>query len=603
MSEAQKMLKKYFGYDSFRFHQEEIIESLLVEKDVLAIMPTGGGKSLCYQLPALLKEGVCLVVSPLISLMQDQVMGLRQNGISSCYLNSSVSPEEQNKIKKQLVSGETKLLYIAPERLLMPQTKSFLSSLPISLIAIDEAHCVSQWGHEFRKDYRRLSELKEIFPKTPIIALTATADADTRKDIVRQLNIEKAETFISTFNRPNIKYMILEREEELKQLDDFIKKNHQGETGIVYCLSRKKVERVAESLKEKGYNAVAYHAGMTPKQRSYVQKRFDREVSIIVVATIAFGMGIDRPDVRFVAHLDLPKSIEGYYQETGRAGRDGNPAEAWMIYGMSDVVKLSSMLESSEATGPYKKVARHKLDSMLSLCETTQCRRQFLLDYFGDKNKTECGNCDNCLSPAEMYDARVEAQKILSAIYRTGQTFGAGHVIDVLRGSQNEAVKQRRHDELSVHGIGKDLSKNEWNRLLRQLLNQGYVKIKDWEYKNLGLTEKSRPLLRGEIGFSVRKAVKEKEKTPSALRSKRPVETQHENMDLFEKLRHLRMDMAKEAGVPPYVIFSDKSLHDMCGLLPGKKEEMLLVHGVGETKFERYGPQFLQVISEWRSQA
>lgn len=597
MENVCKVLNETFGYQSFRFQQKEIIQSVLDGKDTLAIMPTGGGKSLCYQLPALCSEGLAVVVSPLISLMQDQVMSLNQYGVEAGFLNSSLNSQEQFQVIEKLRKGKIKLLYVAPERILSGSTLTLLQSISLSLIAIDEAHCVSQWGHEFRKDYRRLHELKNHFPEVPVIALTATADERTRKDIVAQLGLNKPMEFVSTFNRPNIKYMILEKENEIKQLHQFIQENHPKDTGIVYCLSRKKVDQVTESLQKLGYKAVAYHAGLSAGARAKGQKRFDREEGLIVVATIAFGMGIDRPDVRYVAHLDLPKSIEGYYQETGRAGRDGLPANAWMVYGLSDVVKLSSMLELTEAEQSYKKVARHKLDMMLSLCETTRCRRQVLLEYFGESSPNECGNCDACLEPAELRDATIEAQKFLSAVYRTGQTFGASYIVEVLRGSRSEKVLQRKHDAISVHGIGSDISRNEWNRIIRQLLNLGYIQIKDWEYKNLSLTEKSRELLRSQAKFHIRKVI---ETATSITKSKKKaaIENTHGRDDLFEALRKLRKELAQEGGLPPYMIFSDKTLHDMCHLLPREKDDMLMVNGVGQNKFERFGEPFMQIIRE-----
>lgn len=594
MEKAYQILKETFGYSSFRFDQEEIIQTVLEGKDCLAIMPTGGGKSLCYQLPALCLEGLTVVVSPLISLMQDQVVNLDQYGIRAGFLNSSLTRHEQGQVIEDIRQNRIKLLYIAPERILSEAAIELLKSVALSLIAIDEAHCVSQWGHEFRKDYRRLNELKQIFPEVPTIALTATADEKTRKDITTQLALNNPREFVSTFNRPNIRYMILERQNEIKQLHQFIQDNHAQDTGIVYCLSRNKVERVTQTLCEMGYNAVAYHAGLSAKQRNLAQKRFDREENLIVVATIAFGMGIDRPDVRFVAHLDLPKSIEGYYQETGRAGRDGLAANAWMIYGLADVVKLSSMLEMTEADPTYKKVARHKLDMMLGLCETTSCRREALLNYFGETGSKKCGNCDNCLEPSELWDATVEAQKLLSAVYRTGQIFGAGHVIDVLRGSQNEKVLQRKHNELSVYGIGSEISKTDWNRIIRQLLSLGYLQIKNWEYKNLTLTEASREILKGQSSFRIRKTAETV--APKSKRKARNIESTHGRDELFERLRQLRKSIAQENGIPPYMVFSDKSLHDMCQLVPRGKEEMLMVHGVGQSKWESYGEKFLDVI-------
>jgi len=590
------ILKDNFGHKNFRFVQEQVIESILSGVDTIAIMPTGGGKSVCYQIPALYMNGLTVVVSPLISLMQDQVLNLTQNGIKGSFLNSSQSYEEKEKVKRDIISGNSRILYISPEGLLAGALEAFRGQVEISLFAIDEAHCVSQWGHEFRSDYMQLGILKDKYPEVPILALTATADEKTRSDIALQLKMKNPKIFVSSFDRPNINYKITDRIDEVKQLIDFIKKNHPDDTGIVYCLSRKKVEKIADELKKAGFNAYPYHAGMDSERRAKIQTKFNREENIIIVATIAFGMGIDKPNVRYVAHLDLPKSIEGYYQETGRAGRDGEESSAWMIYGLQDVMKLSQMLENSDAIESYKKVARAKLDSMLSLCESINCRRQFLLSYFGEKLNEPCGNCDACLEPVESFDALIESQKILSTIYRTGESFGAGYVIDVLRGSENEKVRMRGHDKLSCYGIGKDRPKTFWNTLLRQLLSEGHIQIKNWEYKNLGLTQKSGALLKGQDVFMMKV---HKEKTSPSKRTSKEIVSTHGREDLFESLRSIRLNLSKENNIPPYLVFSDKSLHDMCQLLPRDKSEFLMVNGVGQSKCDRFGDEFIREISKF----
>lgn len=593
------ILKETFGYSSFRFEQQNIINSILDGKDTLAIMPTGGGKSLCYQIPALFLPGVTLVISPLISLMQDQVMNLLEYGVHSVFLNSSLSFKETQKSKAQIIAGKIKIVYVSPEGILNSDLSDFFNQIKISLIAIDEAHCVSQWGHEFRKDYTRLGELKSIFPDVPVIALTATADAKSRSDIAIQLKLNNPNIFISSFDRPNINYMILERTDEIKQLHDFIKTNHPNDTGIVYCLSRDKVDRVAIALKKLKYNAIAYHAGLSKNERSTNQSLFNSEEKIIVVATIAFGMGIDRPDVRFVAHLDLPKSIESYYQETGRAGRDGKDSNAWMIYGLQDVVKLSQMLETTEADESYKKVARYKLDCMLALCEAGSCRRKYLLQYFGEKLEHSCGNCDTCTTPPKLWDATIDAQKILSTIYRTKEIFGAGHVIEVLRGSKNSKITDKNHHILSVYGIGKDKPKEHWNTILRQLLNLNYIAIKNWEYRSLGLTSKSQEILTGSIKLELRKQefYKEKESRKTKKTIKTNSSTSHNNT-LLDALKEQRIKIAKEKRIPPYMVFNDKTLQDMCSVMPRNNSEFLMVHGVGQNKLDNYGKIFLEIIKQ-----
>lgn len=596
----QDILKETFGYSQFRFEQLNIINSILDGKDTLAIMPTGGGKSLCYQIPALFLPGITLIISPLISLMQDQVMNLREYGVQSVFLNSSLSYKESEKAKAQILAGVVKIVYVSPEGILSPALAQFFDQMKISLIAIDEAHCVSQWGHEFRKDYIRLGELKTMFPEVVIVALTATADAKTRNDISMQLRLNDPNIFVSSFDRPNINYMILERKDEIKQLHEFINAHHPNDTGIVYCLSRDKVDRVALALKKLKYNAIAYHAGLTKEERSTNQGLFNTEEKIIVVATIAFGMGIDRPDVRFVAHLDLPKSIESYYQETGRAGRDGKASNAWMIYGLQDVVKLSQMLETTEALESYKKIARFKLDCMLALCEAGSCRRKYLLQYFGEESKTSCGNCDTCMVPPQLWDATVDAQKILSTIFRTKQTFGAGHIIEVLRGSKNAKITDRNHHTLSVYGIGKDKPRDHWNSILRQLLNLNYISIKNWEYKSLALTSKAQEILTGAIKLELRKQEFEQAKEVKKERklAKGP-ESLHGQKDLLNSLKELRLRIAKEKHIPPYIVFNDKSLHDMCSIKPRNDSEFLLVYGVGQSKLENYGKAFLEVLRQY----
>jgi ATP-dependent DNA helicase RecQ len=592
-----QILKDTFGYSSFRLNQFHIINSILDGKDTLAIMPTGGGKSLCYQVPALYLDGITLVISPLISLMQDQVANLKETGVKAVFLNSSLSYQDAQKVKDKITQGKVKLVYVSPEGILSSGLMRFFEGIKICLIAIDEAHCVSQWGHEFRKDYIRLGELKDHFPGVPFIALTATADEKTRKDICFQLRMNQTEIFVSSFDRPNIKYSILDRHDEIKQLDEFIKSHHPSETGIVYCLSRDKVERVAAALKKLGYPAVPYHAGLSQEIRSKNLKKFNVDDRIIVVATIAFGMGIDRPDVRFVAHLDLPKSIESYYQETGRAGRDGKPSTAWMIYGLQDVVKLSQMIETSEADETYKKIAKHKLDSMLALCEASVCRRHFLLKYFGEDGSQQCGYCDVCLNPPVLVDATVDAQKIMSTIYRTQQCYGAGHIIDVIRGSKSSKVIEKNHHELSVFGIGKDRPKEYWNTLLRHLLNLNYVSIKSWEYRSLCLTSDSLKILTGGHKLHIRTQEYALEKKKSERKDR---DVSHNRNDLFDALKNLRNSLAREKNLPSYIVFNDKSLHDMCALMPRNESDFLLVNGVGHNKLENYGKAFLEVIEQYR---
>jgi len=591
MDAAQKILSKTFGYSEFRLNQAEIVNSLIEGRDVLALMPTGGGKSLCYQIPAMVRPGIGVVVSPLIALMQDQVDALNLVGVKAAFINSSLSSAQVRKIEGQLFSGELDLLYVAPERLLTLPFIEMLKQLKISLFAIDEAHCVSQWGHDFRPEYQQLSILHQHFANVPRIALTATADTRTRNEIIQQLKLQNSRQFVNSFDRPNINYEISEGHNSRDLLWQFLEENHSTDSGIVYCLSRKKVESTALWLEKKGRKALPYHAGLSQKIRQENQQCFLREEGIIIVATIAFGMGIDKPDVRFVAHLSLPKSIEAYYQETGRAGRDGEKSTAWMAYGLQDVITLRQMMQQSEALDSYKQVSQQKLDAMLGLCESTACRRQLLLAYFGEILEKPCGNCDNCIKPPETWDATEAARQALSCVYRSGQRFGVGYVIDILIGKQDPRILKNRHEQLSTFGIGEYLPIAEWRSLFRQLIAQAYLLVDHEKYGAIALTEKSRPLLKGEESLHARKLI-------SAIKSKKQTKATVSSIHhpLMDALKVLRKSLADEQGLPPYVIFHDSTLIEMTNKRPSELRELQFISGVGEKKLKQYGADFLQVI-------
>jgi ATP-dependent DNA helicase RecQ len=600
LGQALEILQHTFGYGEFRPPQEHIIEHLIDGGDALVLMPTGGGKSLCYQIPAMLREGTGIVISPLIALMQDQVMALRQFGVRAAFLNSSLTPAEANAVERQLLNGELDLLYVAPERLLMPRMLELLDRSRIALFAIDEAHCVSQWGHDFRPEYIQLSQLHERFPEIPRIALTATADEATRKEIVERLALDNAARFIAGFDRPNIRYRIHENDGNARErLLRFIREEHPGEAGIVYCLSRKRVDEVATWLQSKGVQALPYHAGMDNRIREQHQTRFLREEGVVIVATIAFGMGIDKPDVRFVAHLNLPKSVEAYYQETGRAGRDGLPADAWMVYGLQDVIMLRQMQSSSEADEAHKRVERHKLDAMLALCETTTCRRQALLGYFADPLEQPCGNCDTCLQPPQTWDATLAAQKALSCVHRTGQRFGVNYLVDVLLGKQNDRIQQFGHQRVTTFGIGDEHSASEWRTIYRQLIARGLLAVDLEGYGGLHLTEASRSVLRGETRLMLRKARKPVKRSRSE--SRRDAQLSSAELALWEALRQLRRDLAEAQGVPAYVIFHDATLMEMTEKQPQNRQQLAQISGVGERKLEAYGEDFLQLLQSFNS--
>lgn len=560
-------------------------------------MPTGGGKSLCYQIPSLVRPGVGIIISPLIALMQDQVTALNLLGVKAAFLNSTLSMDEARLVEHQLQQGELDLLYIAPERLTSAWTQSLFQRINIALFAIDEAHCVSQWGHDFRADYLQLSLLHEKFPTVPRIALTATADEKTREEIIKRLGLGQAQSFISGFDRPNIRYRIVQKQNAKQQLLNFIRAEHAGDAGIVYCLSRKKVESTAEWLQEKGIKALPYHARLPNEVKQQNQHRFLMEEGIVIVATIAFGMGIDKPNVRFVGHLDLPKSIEGYYQETGRAGRDGQPANAWMVYGLQDVITLRKMLGDSEADETHKRLELHKLDAMLALCEMVSCRRQALLGYFGDQLEQACGNCDTCIEPVETWDGTIAAQQALSCIYRTEQRFGVTYLIDVLLGKSNDRIKNFGHDQQSTFGIGKALDEKQWRSVFRQLVAKGYVEVDFEGYGAFKLTEKCRPLLRSEQTLMLRKDIAP-EKGRSKKSGKRTT-VQGQNSLLWEALREKRRELADEQDVPPFVIFHDATLMAMMDENPGNLKEMSYISGVGEKKLELYGNKFLEVLENF----
>ena len=599
MSTALQILQTTFGFTHFREPQQAIIEALVAGNDAFVLMPTGGGKSLCYQIPALVRPGCGVVISPLIALMQDQVSALQQLGIRASFLNSTLDAQSAAAVEDALLNGELDLLYLAPERLNQTRTSALLESAMLSLFAIDEAHCVSQWGHDFRSDYLQLEQLQHRFPSVPRVALTATADARTQQEIIDRLGLEHAAQFVVGFDRPNIQYRIGLKNNPRQQLLRFLKDEHPQDAGIVYCLSRKKTEETAQWLTEQGFDALPYHAGLSAEIRAAHQARFLRDENVIVVATIAFGMGIDKPDVSFVVHLDLPKTVESYYQETGRAGRDGAPATAWMIYGLQDVIKLRQMLQSSQGSEQHKRLEQHRLNAMLGLCEITSCRRQSLLQYFGEDYPQPCGNCDSCLDPAKTWDATEACRMALSAVARTGERFGVNHLIDVLRGKETDKMWQFEHHLLPTFGVGTALDNNQWRSVFRQLVGRSYLSVDMEGYGALKLQEQCRPLLRGEVSIALRvdqkqKVVKRQTKAPL------PEEV---DVGLWEALRECRREQAEEQGVPPYVIFHDSTLIEMCTLLPQTHDEFANLTGVGERKLLKYGDAFLVAIRRAQDEA
>ena len=605
MSTPHQLLRSVFGYPEFRGLQEAIVLHVVAGGDAVVLMPTGGGKSICYQIPALARSGVGIVVSPLIALMQDQVDALKELGVAAEFLNSSLSADAAIRVERDLMAGAVKLLYVAPERLMTPRFLALLDSLHadgrLALIAIDEAHCVSQWGHDFRAEYLQLSVLAGRYPQVPRIALTATADTMTRREIRERLRLQQAREFVASFDRPNIRYTIVERNDERTQLQAFLAE-HAGEAGIVYCLSRRKVDAVAAWLAKSGFHALPYHAGMDADARRRHQLRFLREDAVIIVATIAFGMGIDKPDVRFVVHLDLPKSMESYYQETGRAGRDDEPADAWMLYGLSDVVQQRRMIDMGDADEPFKRVARGKLDALLGLCETPNCRRGRLLAYFGEARGEDyrCGNCDNCLSPPQTWDASEPVRMALSAIYRTQQRFGAAYLIDVLRGNANATVVQRGHQHLSVFGIGRAVTDNQWRSVFRQVVALGWVEVDTEGYGTLRLTDAARPVLRGEVPALLRRTADSAGKRMK--RERKPV-TDGGELDpaaqvLFERLKVWRRETAAADNVPAYVILHDRVLRDIALQRPASIEALGTISGIGENKLSRFGQPLLALVND-----
>ena len=600
---ARQLLRTVFGYDRFRDLQEEIIAEVTAGSDAFVLMPTGSGKSLCFQIPAMLRAGVGVVVSPLIALMQDQVSAMRQLGVRAAFLNSTLSAEAIAQVEGLVQDGELDLLYIAPERLLSERTLNLLERSTLALFAIDEAHCVSQWGHDFRAEYLGLCILHERFPSIPRMALTATADELTRKEIVQRLTLASARLFISGFDRPNIRYRILAKKNQKQQLQEFLRAEHPHDAGIVYCLSRKKTEEIAAWLCAEGWNALPYHAGLDAATRQRNQQRFQREDGVIIVATIAFGMGIDKPDVRFVAHMDIPKSVEAYYQETGRAGRDGLPADAWMLYGLSDVVMMRELLAKSDADEAHKRLEQQKLNALLGLCETATCRRQVLLQYFGETAPPACGNCDTCLEPVACWDGTLAARKALYCVKQTGQRFGSGHLIDILVGKDTSRVQSLRHQQLSAFGGGRELSAQEWPSVFRQLVAMGLLAVDAEGHGSLLLTAAAQQVLAGKQTVQLRK-----DPTPRAERTKRERATpaslastpiSAEDQALWDALRALRLTLAKQAEVPPYVIFHDSTLREMLLHRPQTVAELGQLSGVGQVKLERYGDPFLDVLRRY----
>ena len=594
MPAALDILQQTFGYPSFRGPQETVIQTVIDGGDALVLMPTGGGKSLCYQIPALARCGCGIVISPLIALMQDQVNAMRELGVRASFLNSTLDAATAADVERALLESELDLLYIAPERLTQNRTLELLKRCEIALFAIDEAHCVSQWGHDFRADYLELSLLHEQFPAIPRIALTATADEQTRLEIAARLQLGDAARFVVGFDRPNIRYRIGLKHNARQQLLAFLKAEHPNDAGIVYCLSRKKTEETASWLATQGFNALPYHAGLPAEERAAHQARFLREEAVIMVATIAFGMGIDKPDVRFVAHLDLPKTIEAYYQETGRAGRDGAPANAWMIYGLQDVIKLRQMMQSSQGSEQHKRIEQHRLNAMLGLCEITSCRRQALLAYFGETYPEPCGNCDGCLEPAQTWDATEACRMALSAVARTGERFGVNHLIDVLKGKETDKIWQFDHHHLPTFGVGDALDNNQWRSVFRQLVGRGYLSVDLQSFGALKLQAKCRPLLRGECEIALRLDQKQK---VAKRQTKTPI-PEDINVGLWEALRDCRRELAEAQGVPPYVIFHDSTLVEMCSVVPRTLEGFSKLSGVGERKLMKYGEAFLAAIRD-----